>query len=187
MPALPRVTLQATELVRSKFGLHARHICQCKPAGSVCFHCTSQQTLTRRCLTPASIQTSVGQLEDTFFFRLEGGNHANRCKPGAALCKSLLHFAVKGCNWFCKPPENSTSPVLLLQVYRLRKGSSKTSFGSGLKVGELTGDMQLSKKELAETQMIVTTPEKWDVITRKGGDVSVAATVRLLIIDEVSC
>ncbi len=46
--------------------------------------------------------------------------------------------------------------------------------------------MQLSKKELAETQMIVTTPEKWDVITRKGGDVSVAATVCLLIIDEVS-
>ena len=34
--------------------------------------------------------------------------------------------------------------------------------------------------------MIVTTPEKWDVITRKGGDVSVAATVRLLIIDEVT-
>ena len=39
---------------------------------------------------------------------------------------------------------------------------------AGLKVAELTGDMQLSKKELAETQMIVTTPEKWDVITRKG-------------------
>jgi hypothetical protein len=33
--------------------------------------------------------------------------------------------------------------------------------------------------------MIVTTPEKWDVITRKGGEVSVAASVRLLIIDEV--
>lgn len=27
--------------------------------------------------------------------------------------------------------------------------------------------MQLTKKELMETQMIVTTPEKWDVITRK--------------------
>ena len=38
---------------------------------------------------------------------------------------------------------------------------------TGLLVRELTGDMQLSKKELAETQMIVTTPEKWDVITRK--------------------
>lgn len=57
---------------------------------------------------------------------------------------------------------------------------------AGLKVAELTGDTQLSKKELSETQMIVTTPEKWDVITRKGGDVSVAATVRLLIIDEVN-
>lgn len=45
--------------------------------------------------------------------------------------------------------------------------------------------MQLSKRELAETQMIVTTPEKWDVITRKGGDVAVASLVRLLIIDEV--
>uniref|UniRef100_A0A1D2A263 Activating signal cointegrator 1 complex subunit 3 n=1 Tax=Auxenochlorella protothecoides TaxID=3075 RepID=A0A1D2A263_AUXPR len=55
----------------------------------------------------------------------------------------------------------------------------------GLRVKELTGDMQLSRKEMAETQMIVTTPEKWDVITRKGGEVSVAATVRLLIIDEV--
>lgn len=37
----------------------------------------------------------------------------------------------------------------------------------GLIVKELTGDMQLTKKELMETQMIVTTPEKWDVITRK--------------------
>jgi len=28
-----------------------------------------------------------------------------------------------------------------------------------------------------KTQMIVTTPEKWDVITRKGGDVAVASLV----------
>ena len=54
-----------------------------------------------------------------------------------------------------------------------------------LQVRELTGDMQLTKKEMAETQMIVTTPEKWDVITRKGGDVSMASLLRLLIIDEV--
>jgi len=35
----------------------------------------------------------------------------------------------------------------------------------GIKVRELTGDMQLTKAEIAATQMIVTTPEKWDVIT----------------------
>ena len=50
---------------------------------------------------------------------------------------------------------------------------------------ELTGDTQLSKKELDETTMMVTTPEKWDVITRKGGEVSAASALRLLIIDEV--
>ena len=55
----------------------------------------------------------------------------------------------------------------------------------GICVKECTGDIQLSKRELSTTQMIVTTPEKWDVITRKGGDVSAAAEVRLLILDEV--
>ncbi|EOY22054.1 hypothetical protein QUC31_007545 [Theobroma cacao] len=52
-------------------------------------------------------------------------------------------------------------------------------------VKELTGDMQLSKNELEETQMIVTTPEKWDVITRKSSDMSLSMLVKLLIIDEV--
>jgi antiviral helicase SLH1 len=37
----------------------------------------------------------------------------------------------------------------------------------GINVRELTGDMQLTRQEIAETQIIVTTPEKWDVVTRK--------------------
>ena len=55
----------------------------------------------------------------------------------------------------------------------------------GLVVRELTGDMQLTKREIEESQLIVTTPEKWDVITRKGGEGSLAAMVGLVIIDEV--
>lgn len=39
----------------------------------------------------------------------------------------------------------------------------------GLTVREVTGDMQVSNQELKEAHMIVTTPEKWDIITRKGG------------------
>ena len=35
----------------------------------------------------------------------------------------------------------------------------------GLKVRELTGDTTLTKKEIAETQMLVLTPEKWDVVS----------------------
>lgn len=38
----------------------------------------------------------------------------------------------------------------------------------GITVKEVTGDTQLSRKEIMETQLLVTTPEKWDVITRKG-------------------
>jgi replicative superfamily II helicase len=56
----------------------------------------------------------------------------------------------------------------------------------GIIVKELTGDMQLSKSEIISTQMIVTTPEKWDIITRKGlGDTQLVQKVKLLIIDEV--
>jgi activating signal cointegrator complex subunit 3 len=56
----------------------------------------------------------------------------------------------------------------------------------GIAVRELTGDMQLTKTEILNTQMIVTTPEKWDVVTRKStGDVALTQLVRLLIIDDV--
>ncbi|KAH9490920.1 activating signal cointegrator 1 complex subunit [Bulinus truncatus] len=56
----------------------------------------------------------------------------------------------------------------------------------GVTVKELTGDMSLTKQEILNTQMLVTTPEKWDVVTRKStGDVALAQLVRLLIIDEV--
>jgi hypothetical protein len=47
------------------------------------------------------------------------------------------------------------------------------------------GDINLTKAEIEETQIIVTTPEKWDIITRKSDDRTYANLVRLLIIDEV--
>ncbi|CAD5122093.1 DgyrCDS10543 [Dimorphilus gyrociliatus] len=56
----------------------------------------------------------------------------------------------------------------------------------GVVVKELTGDMQLTKAEILSTQMLVTTPEKWDVVTRKStGDISLTQVVKLLILDEV--
>lgn len=58
--------------------------------------------------------------------------------------------------------------------------------GLGLTVKELTGDMQLTRTEITETQIIVTTPEKFDVMTRKAStDDSFVSLVRVLIIDEV--
>ncbi|KAI1074958.1 Sec63-domain-containing protein [Whalleya microplaca] len=56
----------------------------------------------------------------------------------------------------------------------------------GIRCREYTGDMHLTKSEIVQTQVIVTTPEKWDVVTRKGtGDTELVQKVRLLIIDEV--
>lgn len=55
----------------------------------------------------------------------------------------------------------------------------------GIKVSELTGDRQLTKQQISETQIIVTTPEKWDVITRKSTDLSYTNLVRLICIDEI--
>ncbi|CAI2174252.1 1160_t:CDS:10, partial [Funneliformis geosporum] len=55
-----------------------------------------------------------------------------------------------------------------------------------VKVREFTGDLQLTKSEISNTQIIVTTPDKWDEITRKSnGDVELSQKVKLLIIDEI--
>ncbi|KAH9270511.1 hypothetical protein BASA83_007323 [Batrachochytrium salamandrivorans] len=77
------------------------------------------------------------------------------------------------------------APMKALAAEVARKFSSRLA-ALKVKVRELTGDMQLTKSEISETQMIVTTPEKWDVVTRKGvGDTELSQKVRLLIIDEV--
>lgn len=57
--------------------------------------------------------------------------------------------------------------------------------GLGLKVRELTGDVSLSGREIDDTHVIVTTPEKWDIITRKGTEKIFTRLVKLLIVDEI--
>lgn len=55
----------------------------------------------------------------------------------------------------------------------------------GITVSELTGDHNLNKEQINSTQIIVCTPEKWDIITRKGGERTFTQLVRLIIIDEI--
>ncbi|ORY79832.1 antiviral helicase SLH1 [Protomyces lactucae-debilis] len=78
------------------------------------------------------------------------------------------------------------APMKALAAEIVEKFSKKLSW-LGVKCRELTGDMQLTKHEIQATQILVTTPEKWDVVTRKGmtGDVELVQKVRLLILDEV--
>uniref|UniRef100_A0A6N2K3P8 U5 small nuclear ribonucleoprotein 200 kDa helicase n=1 Tax=Salix viminalis TaxID=40686 RepID=A0A6N2K3P8_SALVM len=46
-------------------------------------------------------------------------------------------------------------------------------------------DKSMTRQQIEETQIIVTTPEKWDIITRKSGDRTYTQLVKLLIIDEI--
>ncbi|GMM30843.1 putative RNA helicase [Martiniozyma asiatica (nom. inval.)] len=77
------------------------------------------------------------------------------------------------------------APLKALAAEIVEKFSTKLAW-LGIQVRELTGDMQLTRSEIMSTQIIVTTPEKWDVVTRKSnGDTELVEKVKLLIIDEV--
>lgn len=74
------------------------------------------------------------------------------------------------------------APMKALASEITDKFSAKLKY-LGINVRELTGDMQLSRAEITKTHIIVTTPEKWDVVTRKTE--SIAPLVKLLILDEI--
>ncbi|KAG6370880.1 putative RNA helicase [Boletus reticuloceps] len=77
------------------------------------------------------------------------------------------------------------APMKALVQEMVGNFTSRLTSAFGIKVGELTGDSQMTKQQISETQIIVTTPEKWDVITRKSTDTSYTNLVRLMIIDEI--
>ncbi|KAI8086190.1 Sec63 Brl domain-containing protein [Halteromyces radiatus] len=126
------------------------------------------------------------------------------CAPTGAGKTDVAMLTVLRCiSQFCDPPpvKGSTdinfnvakndfkivyvAPMKALAAEVVEKMGKRLKF-AGITVRELTGDMQLTKAEIMATQFIVTTPEKWDVITRKStGDVELAQKVKLLIIDEV--
>lgn len=76
------------------------------------------------------------------------------------------------------------APLKALVQEQVREFSRRLKL-LGLNVGELTGDSSLTKQQIKDTQVLITTPEKWDVITRKNTDTSYTNLVRLIIIDEI--
>jgi len=74
------------------------------------------------------------------------------------------------------------SPLKALATEVVEKFGAKLSY-LGVSVKEYTGDIGLTKQELQETNIIVSTPEKWDVMTRKSD--AITELVKLIIIDEI--
>ena len=77
------------------------------------------------------------------------------------------------------------APMKALVQEMVGNFSKRLSEKFGIRVAELTGDRQLTKAQISDTQIIVTTPEKWDVITRKSADRTYTQLVRLIVIDEI--
>lgn len=77
------------------------------------------------------------------------------------------------------------APLKALVAEQKREFERHLGAPYGITVSELTGDNTLSQREMAELQVLVTTPEKWDVVTRKLAEAPHVAAVRLLIVDEI--
>lgn len=77
------------------------------------------------------------------------------------------------------------APLKALVAEQTREFQRRLTSQFGVVVNEFTGDSSLSQREIAETQILFTTPEKWDVVTRKATESLYASMVKLLIIDEI--
>lgn len=70
-------------------------------------------------------------------------------------------------------------------VQEVVKNFSQRLSAYGVVVRELSGDSSLTRHQIAETQLLVTTPEKWDIVTRQGEGRAFTQLVKLVIIDEI--
>ena len=70
-------------------------------------------------------------------------------------------------------------------VQEVVKNFSQRLADYGVVVRELSGDSNLTRQQISETQVLVTTPEKWDIVTRQGEGRAFTQLVKLVIIDEI--
>ncbi|KAK8609363.1 hypothetical protein V6N13_061812 [Hibiscus sabdariffa] len=85
----------------------------------------------------------------------------------------------------CAPTGAGKTNVAVLTILQQLALNMDSDEAYGVTVRELSGDQTLTRQQIEETQIIVTTPEKWDIITRKSGDRTYTQLVELLIIDEI--
>ena len=76
------------------------------------------------------------------------------------------------------------APMKALVKEVVQSFNKRLGYIPGLKVRELSGDVSMSKREVMETTIVVTTPEKWDIVTRKSNSIY-NQVITLLIIDEI--
>ena len=97
------------------------------------------------------------------------------CAPtGAGKTNVALLAILHAFNQHCRQEEVKMDELKIIYVAPMKALAAEivAKFSErlkdiGMQVRELTGDTQLSKSEIMTTHVVVTTPEKWDVVTRK--------------------
>ncbi|KAL3683472.1 hypothetical protein R1sor_001494 [Riccia sorocarpa] len=77
------------------------------------------------------------------------------------------------------------APVEALAEERFRDWESKFGVGLGLRVVELTGEKYADMRLLKQGQIIISTPKKWDVLSRRWKQLWLGQQVKLFLVDEL--
>lgn len=124
------------------------------------------------------------------------------CAPtGAGKTNVALLCVIQALNRFMRetgvPPDPATFKIVYIAPMKALVSEVHAKFTErlrliGLQVREVTGDIQPTKADLERTHVIITVPEKWDIITRNatvsgGGEdaTSLASSAGLIILDEI--
>ncbi|KFG57293.1 putative activating signal cointegrator 1 complex subunit 3 family 1 ASCC3L1, partial [Toxoplasma gondii RUB] len=77
------------------------------------------------------------------------------------------------------------APHPLVVKERLEDWVTKLGRGLGLKLAELTGEMQHDMKLVEQSQLILATPENWDFVSRRWKTRKALQSIRLLLVDDL--
>lgn len=150
-----------------------------------------------RCVFPSSETSSLNRIQSKIFpLAFNSDENLLICAPTGAGKTNVAMLTILRAIHNYRDPETGQldlrnfkivyiAPLKALVQEQMREFQRRLTANFGIIVNELTGDSSLSKQQISETQVLVTTPEKWDVITRKSSDLSYTNLTRLIIIDEI--
>lgn len=117
-------------------------------------------------------------------------DHTLVCAPtgsGKTICAefAVLRMLARAADGKCTARCVYIAPVEALAKERLRDWSEKFGMGLGVSVAQLTGEGISDLKLLERSNIIISTPEHWDMLSRRWKQRKAVQGVSLFVVDEV--